>query len=112
MAGEALPFTVVVTLARLLAWFVSSWAPSTEAVSVIAPAAVGVTTTVIVWVAPAARLPMASVTTFPVGVNVVPLVVSVAETKVALAGNTSVSVTPVAAVVALLFLTVMVYVSF
>src|SRR5438309_1701608 len=108
MAGVAAPLTVVVTLAALLAWFASAWFPSTVAVLVIAPAAVGVTTTVIVSVAPWSRLPMASVNTPAVGVKVAPLVVSVAETKVALVGSTSIIVTPVALLTASLFLTVIV----
>ena len=74
----------------------------------MAPAAVGVTTTVIVCEAPAARLPMLSVNTLPVGVSVVLVVVLLADTKVALAGSTSVATTPVAAVVVLLLVTVIV----
>src|SRR2546425_1104389 len=93
-------FTVVVTEAVLLAWLLSVSLPATEAVLVIVPAVVGVTTTVIVSVAPGARLPMSSVRTPPVGVSVAPLVLSVAETNVALAGSVSPSVTPVAPLVA------------
>src|SRR5207237_430441 len=106
MAGKALPLMVVVRLAVLLAWLASAWLPSTVAVLVITPGTVGVTTTVIVSVAPWVRLPMASVNTPAVGVSTAPLVVSVAETKVALAGKASTIVTPVALLTASLFLTV------
>src|SRR5580704_12500401 len=96
MAGVPVPLTIVVTLAVLFARLLSVWFPETEAVFVIDPAAVGVTTTLIVSVAPAASAPIRSVNTPAAGVRLVPVVVSVAETKVAFAGKRSVMVTPVA----------------
>src|SRR5206468_4257978 len=100
--------TVVVTDAVLLAWLLSGSFPVTEAVFVMVPGEVGVTTTVMVWVAPAARLPISSVSTPAAGVSVAPLVLSVAETKVALAGSVSVTVTPVAPLVGSVLVTVIV----
>src|SRR5260221_289240 len=98
MTGVKFPLTLVVTLAGLLLGLVSAWFPWTEAVLVIAPAVVGVTTTVIVSLAACARLPIRSVSTLPLRV-IVPPPASTAETKVALAGSTSATDTPVASLV-------------
>src|ERR1700686_4169532 len=95
---------LVLTVAVLLAWLMSGWLPSTEAVLVITPAVVGVTVTVIVSVAPAARLGIVSGSVLPAW-GIVPPLPSLSETNVALAGRASVITTPVAVLVALLFLT-------
>src|SRR6185312_917866 len=90
------PVTVLVKLAVV---FVLAFGEVvvTLAVFVIVPAMVGVTTIVMVSVAPAAKLPIESVTTPLTGVSIAPLVVSVAETKVTPPGSISVTTTPLAA---------------
>jgi hypothetical protein len=102
-AGDVPALTVVEAEAELLARLVSPALVLATAVLVMAPAALGKPTIVIVALAPGARSPKFAVTTPPV-VDTLPTL-DVAETKVTPAGRASTSWEAVAVLVELLFVT-------
>src|SRR5258707_294406 len=97
----------MVAVAVLLVGLLSGWLPATEAVLLNVPAAVGVRTTVIVSLAPCDRKSVASGKRVALGGRGLTLK-KMAETNVALAGSTSVIVTPVALLVVSLLVTTIV----
>lgn len=90
---EVIRQTAVSSETMLLLFSASDVVASTDAVLVMVPACVGLTTISTVAVIPSPIVPSWQVTTFPDGGSQVPWL-GVAETKVTLEGSVSVTTTP------------------